>query len=85
MPELQRTLANDFTIGTGWHNTEYRSYEFINPGADDQQASLRETHSSWRRRRGSAIQLTETEQQQARSVVVNSMRAEFEKSLGVTV
>lgn len=74
-----------FKIGTGWQNTEYRSYEFIKPEGGDQQASLRETHPSWRRRRGSAIPLTEAEQRQARSVVVDSMRAEFEKSLGVTV
>lgn len=71
--------------GTGWGNTEYRSYEFIDPEGDDLEASIRETKPSWRKRRGSAIPLTETEQQQARAVVVDKMRAEFEKSLGITV
>lgn len=73
------------TTGTAWENTEYRSYEFINPDGDDPEASLRETKASWRRRRGSAMPLTEAEQLQARSVVVDGMRAEFEKALGIKV
>lgn len=75
----------DFATGTGWHNCEYRSYEFTSPTGDDSMASLRETSLSWQRRRGSAIPLTETEQRQARAVVVDSQRAAFEKSLGVEV
>ncbi|KAI0169013.1 phosphoglycerate mutase-like protein [Hypoxylon sp. FL1284] len=48
--------------GTGWNNTELRSYEFANPTGQDPDASLKETKPSWRRRRGSAIPLTDTEQ-----------------------
>ncbi|OTB09531.1 hypothetical protein M426DRAFT_316076 [Hypoxylon sp. CI-4A] len=52
--------------GTGWENTELRSYEFEDPTGQDPDASLKEIQSSWRRRRGSAIPLTETEQLQLR-------------------
>ncbi|KAI1444389.1 phosphoglycerate mutase-like protein [Annulohypoxylon stygium] len=52
--------------GTGWENTELRSYEFEDPTGKDPEASLKETQTSWRRRRGSAIPLTETEQLQIR-------------------
>ncbi|EON99762.1 putative phosphoglycerate mutase family protein [Phaeoacremonium minimum UCRPA7] len=64
--------------GTGWQNTEYRSYEFVDPEGDDDVASLRETKPSWRRRRGSAIGLTETEQRELRAVVTRQMEEEFE-------
>ncbi|KAI0133836.1 histidine phosphatase superfamily [Xylariales sp. AK1849] len=50
--------------GTGWHNTECRSFEFQDPTFRDPDASLKETKPSWRARRGSAIPLTETEQRQ---------------------
>ncbi|KAI1768581.1 phosphoglycerate mutase-like protein [Hypoxylon sp. FL1150] len=50
--------------GTGWDNTELRSYVFEDPTGQDPNASLKETNPSWRRRRGSAIPLTETEQTQ---------------------
>ncbi|KAI1211281.1 phosphoglycerate mutase-like protein [Annulohypoxylon truncatum] len=52
--------------GTGWENTELRSYEFEDPTGQDPEASLKETQPSWRRRRGSAIPLTATEQVQIR-------------------
>lgn len=65
-------------LGTGWQNTEYRSYEFVDPEGDDDVASLRETKPSWRRRRGSAIGLTETEQRELRAVVTRQMEEEFE-------
>lgn len=63
-----------YLLGTGWENTEWRSYEFVNPYGDDAEASIRETGASWRRRRGSAKPLTETEQQQARAAVIAAMR-----------
>lgn len=62
-------------VGTAWDNTEWRSYEFVNPDADDDEASIRETDTSWRRRRGSAKPLGEAEQQQARAAVIEAMRA----------
>lgn len=65
-------------VGTGWQNTEWRSYEFIDPtGETDEDARLRETRVSWRKRRGSATGLTETEQMELRCVVQNKIETEF--------
>ena len=63
--------------GTGWKNTEWRSYEFVD-GAEgkDGEARLRETAGSWRRRRGSETGLTETEQMELRSVVARGLEDE---------
>ncbi|KAK2599861.1 hypothetical protein N8I77_011583 [Diaporthe amygdali] len=72
----------DLTRGTGWDNTEYRSYEFDEPEGDDSEARLHETKPSWRRRRGSAIGLTSTEQQQMRAVVIEAYKKEFENVNG---
>ncbi|KAK8014076.1 hypothetical protein PG990_007372 [Apiospora arundinis] len=41
--------------GTGWSNTEFRSYEFQDTTYEDPNASLKENKSSRRERRGSAI------------------------------
>ncbi|ROW03028.1 hypothetical protein VMCG_05811 [Cytospora schulzeri] len=68
----------DFSRGTGWANTECRSYEFVEPEGDDSEAKVQETKPSWRRRRGSAIALTDTEQQQLRSVIVGKYNEHFE-------
>ncbi len=68
----------DPSRGTGWDNTEYRSYEFVDPSGEDPEARLRETNVSWRRRRGSAKGLTETEQQQLKVVLQRKMQAEFD-------
>lgn len=51
--------------GTGWQNTEWRSYEFVS--GEDEEASLRETKESRERRRGMETPLTETEQRELRS------------------
>lgn len=65
-------------VGTGWQNTEWRSYEFVDPtGETDEDARLRETKVSWRRRRGSATGMTETEQMELRCVVQNKIEMEF--------
>ena len=45
--------------GTGWANTEFRSYNFKEE--EDDNASLVETDESRERRRGSEIPLTKTE------------------------
>lgn len=77
------TCANNgcsYVAGTGWENTEWRSYEFIEPTGNDDEASIRETEESWRRRRGSAKPLGETEQQQARAAVIESMRVAWLES-----
>ena len=46
--------------GTGWENTEYRSYKFKDEQDDD--ASLVETTASRERRRGTEKPLSQTEQ-----------------------
>jgi hypothetical protein len=65
--------------GTGWANTEYRTYEFADPSGKDENASLKETRPSWRRRRGSAIPLTETEQRELRAVEQKHLEKELAK------
>lgn len=64
------------STATGWTNTECRSYEFKDPTGADPDASLQETNSSWRQRRGSAIPLTDTEQRQIRSALQNMLEEE---------
>ena len=65
--------------GTGWDNTEYRTYEFVHPEKDeDEEARLREVKASWRRRRDSHEKgLTETEQRELRAVVEDAISKEF--------
>ncbi|EAQ85208.1 hypothetical protein CHGG_09222 [Chaetomium globosum CBS 148.51] len=64
--------------GTGWANTEWRSYEFVEGvGSADGEARLRETGESWRRRRGSATGLTETEQMELRVAVEGQLVEEW--------
>jgi broad specificity phosphatase PhoE len=57
------------TRATGWNNCEYRSYQFIDPTGEDEEAALAETPDSWRRREGMQIAPTQTEQREMRSVV----------------
>ncbi|KAI0120488.1 phosphoglycerate mutase-like protein [Hypoxylon sp. NC0597] len=71
--------------GTGWENTELRSYEFADPTGQDPNASLKETQPSWRRRRGSAIPLTETEQMQIRQAFQTLLDEETKKNERATV
>ncbi|KAL2115950.1 hypothetical protein VTJ04DRAFT_10205 [Mycothermus thermophilus] len=67
----------DVSRGTGWGNCEWRMYEFLRQGGgdgkeeeqEDEEARLVETRESWRRRRGSAAGLTETEQMELRGLV----------------
>lgn len=51
--------------GTGWANTETRSYEFVS-GAQDG-AAIKETRESRERRRGKEIELTGDEQRELRA------------------
>ena len=51
--------------GTGWANTEYRSYEFVD--GEETNASLKETKESRERRRGEEIPLTKDEQRELRA------------------
>ncbi|KAI0888014.1 phosphoglycerate mutase-like protein [Annulohypoxylon maeteangense] len=52
--------------GTGWQNTEHRTYQFKDPTGQDPEACLKETQQSRRRRRGSVISLTMMEKVQIR-------------------
>ncbi|KAK0641052.1 histidine phosphatase superfamily [Cercophora newfieldiana] len=75
-------LTDDFDglnpdMGTGWANTECRSYEFVEPEGVDGDAKLKETSASWRMRRGSATGLTETEQMEIRIALKGRLKEEF--------
>jgi hypothetical protein len=54
----------DLALGTGWRNTEFRSYQFRSETDDG--ASLVETLESRERRKGEETPLTESEQRQLR-------------------
>jgi broad specificity phosphatase PhoE len=69
----------DPSKGTGWENTEYRTYEFVDPSGNDPNATLRETNPSWRRRRGSSIPLTEQEQMELRSLEAKRIQKELDE------
>ncbi|KAM0543377.1 hypothetical protein ACHAPJ_012336 [Fusarium lateritium] len=58
---------------TGWSNCEYRSYQFVDPTGQDEDAALRETEESWQRRQGSATAPTATEQRQLRPIVIKQV------------
>jgi len=59
-------LAELFSTGTGWANTEFRSYTFDPQSGDN--AAFVETTESRRRRAGSEHPLTEAEQRNLREV-----------------
>ncbi|KAK4175288.1 histidine phosphatase superfamily [Triangularia setosa] len=65
----------DYGRGTGWANTEWRTYEVEKK--DDGEVRLRETGESWRRRRGSRGGLTETEQMELRAAFAGAVEREF--------
>ncbi|KAK3939078.1 histidine phosphatase superfamily [Diplogelasinospora grovesii] len=67
--------------GTGWDNTEYRSYRFADPEGKDEEAKLQETDVSWRRRRGSAKGLTDTEMMELKAAVQGKMKKDIEEVL----
>lgn len=62
----------DKFVGTGWANTEFRSYTFRSE--DDDNASLVETPESREWRRGDDKPLSATEQEQLKIVAENSWR-----------
>lgn len=65
--------GNGKFTGTGWANTEYRSYEFVDQTEGrGGQASIRETRSSREERRGSEIPLSREEQTQLRGIAIQS-------------
>lgn len=52
--------------GTGWANTEFRSYQFVE-GEEGENASFTETTESYLRRRGEETPLTDAEKLQLAS------------------
>ncbi|KAF9771977.1 hypothetical protein IL306_010363 [Fusarium sp. DS 682] len=52
---------------TGWSNCEYRSYQFVDPTGNDEDATLLETEESWKRRQGDTKPLTLTELRQLKA------------------
>ncbi|KAH8816068.1 phosphoglycerate mutase family protein-like protein [Xylogone sp. PMI_703] len=63
--------GHDGFLGTGWQNTEFRSYNFVvqdGDGEEDKGASLVETAESRKRRNGKEIPLTREEQINLRRV-----------------
>jgi len=60
-------VGSEKSVGTGWENTEFRSYEF--KSADDENASLEETNESRARRGGSEISMTPDEMRELKAVV----------------
>ncbi|MCJ1463831.1 hypothetical protein MMC07_002440 [Pseudocyphellaria aurata] len=65
---------SDTFIGTGWMNTEFRSYHFIDAEADDEEdnASIIETAESSRRRKGKEMPLTKAERLQIRETALKT-------------
>jgi broad specificity phosphatase PhoE len=69
--------VNDGTVGTGWHNTEFRSFNFVGEAEaskavngeaqGDDRASIVETQESRTRRRPGSIPLTKEEQLRLRA------------------
>ncbi|KAK4201124.1 histidine phosphatase superfamily [Triangularia verruculosa] len=65
----------DYGRGTGWANTEWRTYEVVEE--EGKGVVLKETGQSWKRRRGSAVGLTETEQMELRAAFAGAVEKEF--------
>lgn len=64
--------------GTGWTNTEFRTYEF-DPAKSDS-ASLKETDESCTRRRGAEKPLTEAENRNLKRVAtIDAEKASYNK------
>ena len=72
----------DLNKGTGWENTEWRSYELVaeakrQDGEVNVDVKLKETEESWAKRKGTAKPLTETEQLELMTAVDERLRQEF--------
>ena len=64
-------------VGTGWANTEFRSYYFTDvEGEDDGNASMTETAESSHRRRGTEKPLTKAERLQLRETAIKSWESQ---------
>lgn len=70
-----RVLLTD-PVGTGWANTEFRSYHFIEAEEDDGNASMTETAESSHRRRGTEKPLTKAERLQLRETAMKTWKSQ---------
>lgn len=68
----RRKMLIQFTA-TGWSNCEYRSYQFVDPTGEDEDAALCETEESWQRREGKTIPPTPTEQRELRPIALEKV------------
>ncbi|KAL8688872.1 MAG: hypothetical protein Q9218_005326 [Villophora microphyllina] len=67
------------SIGTGWENTEFRSYQFVD--GDDNNASMEETSESRQRRKNTEKPLTKEEKTQLRETATKTWQEQgFEKA-----
>ncbi|KAH7271564.1 histidine phosphatase superfamily [Fusarium solani] len=66
---------------TGWSNCEFRSYQFVDPTGEDEDAALRETEESWQRREGNTIPPTQTEQRELRPIVLEKIAPHLNLSM----
>jgi broad specificity phosphatase PhoE len=57
------------TMGTGWANTEFRSYEFVDVNGGDERASVVETGESRERRKGTEKTLSADEKRELKASV----------------
>jgi len=60
-------VGHSASVGTGWANTEVRSYEFLDVAGDDVNAGVVETRESRERRRGTEKPLSADEQRELRA------------------
>ncbi|KAI0112414.1 histidine phosphatase superfamily [Nemania sp. FL0031] len=67
--------------GTGWVNTEYRSYQFVDQTGQDPNASFEELPESRRRRQGSEIPLTDTEMREMRAAYETTFNEDMKKCI----
>lgn len=58
---------------TGWENTEYRSYNFVDGAGEDEKALLTETQGSWQRRQGENARPTPEQQAELQRVFYRDM------------
>ncbi|KAF9876361.1 phosphoglycerate mutase family protein [Colletotrichum karsti] len=71
-------LTNDFHgieagKATGWANTEFRSYNFVDSTGKDEKALLTETQESWKRRQGENTRPTPEQQAELQRVFYRDM------------
>ncbi|KAK5994977.1 putative phosphatase SPAC5H10.03-like protein [Cladobotryum mycophilum] len=62
---------------TSWKNCEYRTFQFVDPTGQDQDATLRETEESWRRRQGELKPLTPEENRELRDMTLREIAPFF--------